>query len=134
MDSLAVVLTTTSGKLIQISESRRSAYGYDQRVEVFGSGGMLQAQNKLESLVRHGGPRGLTAAKPLNFFLERYADAYSAQLADLFESLDAGRKPAVGVAEALRALNATEAVLESLKTGKRVEIKPCRRSNRSHLS
>lgn len=122
VDSLAVVLTTTSGKLVQISESRRSSYGYDQRVEVLGSEGMLQAENKLESLVRHGGPRGLTAAKPLNFFLERYADAYSAQLADFFESLDAGRKPAVGIVEARRALNATEAVLESLKTGRRVEI------------
>ncbi len=122
VDSLAVVLTTATGKLVQISESRRSAYGYDQRVEVLGSQGMLQAGNKLESLVLHGGSQGLSSARPLNFFLERYEDAYLFQLRDFFESLEAGRRPAVGVAEARRALFATEAVLESMRTGARADI------------
>jgi len=92
VDSLAIVLTTATGKLVQISESRRSAYGYDQRVEVLGSEGVLQAGNKLESLVLHGGTRGLTSARPLNFFLERYEDAYLSQLTHFFESLESGNR------------------------------------------
>jgi myo-inositol 2-dehydrogenase/D-chiro-inositol 1-dehydrogenase len=122
IDSLQASLTTASGKLVQISESRRSAYGYDQRIEVMGSHGTLQAANKLQSLVVHGGSAGATQARPVSWFLERYADAYKAQLQDFAEAVRTERAPLVGAADGLRAVELTEAALKSMRTGSHVIV------------
>ena len=75
VDTAAVLMKTRSGRIAQISNSRRATYGYDQRIEVFGSGGRLTAGNRLESTVELANADGQTAAKPMHFFLERYAEA-----------------------------------------------------------
>ncbi|MCC7383903.1 MAG: inositol 2-dehydrogenase [Deltaproteobacteria bacterium] len=80
VDTAMVTMRTASGKLCHISNSRRAVYGYDQRIEAFGSKGMLQAGNVLESTVTRSGEQGVVAEKPLDFFLERYAGAYQAEL------------------------------------------------------
>jgi len=74
-----VTLSTDSGKLVNISNSRRASYGYDQRIEVHGSKGMLQADNVLESSVVLSSAAGVIADKPMHFFLERYAASYRAE-------------------------------------------------------
>src|SRR5206468_3009447 len=51
IDTAAVVLRTRSGAIAQISNSRRAVYGYDQRIEAFGSGGMLRAENRTPTTV-----------------------------------------------------------------------------------
>ena len=122
IDSLQASLTTASGKLVQISESRRSAYGYDQRIEVMGSLGTLHAANKLQSLVTHGGSAGATQARPVSWFLERYADAYKAQLQDFAEAVRMNRAPLVGADDGLKAVELTEAALKSIKTGSHVIV------------
>ena len=79
VDTAVVTLSTDSGKLVNISNSRRASYGYDQRIEVHGSKGMLQADNVLESSVVLSSAAGVIADKPMHFFLERYAAAYRAE-------------------------------------------------------
>ena len=76
VDTALVTMKTASGKLVNISNSRRAPYGYDQRIEVHGSEGMLQAQNMLESTVVLSTSAGVRVEKPMFFFLERYAAAY----------------------------------------------------------
>src|SRR5437879_3151322 len=76
VDTAVVTLRTKSGALCEISNSRRAAYGYDQRIEAFGALGALRAENVVESTVAFAGAEGVVTEKPLHFFLERYAEAY----------------------------------------------------------
>ena len=76
VDTAVVSLATASGKLVSISNSRRASYGYDQRIEVHGTKGMVQAENVLESTVVTSTADGVRSEKPMHFFLERYARAY----------------------------------------------------------
>ena len=81
VDTAAVVLRSASGRLCLISNSRRAAYGYDQRIEVHGSAGMLSAGNPIATTVTRADRSGF-ATDPLNdFFMERYADAYRLEMA-----------------------------------------------------
>lgn len=122
VDTAVVVLKTASGKLCQISNSRRAAYGYDQRVEVFGQKGMLQAGNVRESTVECWSASGVEADKPLSFFLQRYADAYRAELDHFVRAVREGAPVRVGAEDGRRALVLAEAALESLVRGTPVAI------------
>ncbi|HET6519479.1 MAG TPA: inositol 2-dehydrogenase [Geminicoccaceae bacterium] len=123
VDTAVVVMRTALGKLCQISNSRRATYGYDQRIEVHGSTGMLRAHNMLESLVEHAGEDGVTGAKPLHFFLERYADAYRRELDHFAECLRSGKAPSPGPEDGRRSLALADAATESLATGRPVAPK-----------
>lgn len=79
VDTAVVSMTTESGVLASISNSRRASYGYDQRIEVHGTKGMIQAQNVLESTVVTSTKTGVRSEKPMHFFLERYAAAYQTE-------------------------------------------------------
>ena len=72
IDTAVVIMETKSGKVAQISNSRRASYGYDQRVEAHGDKGMVHAANVRETTVELAGAHGFTSDKVLNFFLERY--------------------------------------------------------------
>ena len=80
VDTAAVLLKTASGKIAQISNSRRATYGYDQRIEVHGSLGLLAAGNQHATTVEHAGADGYHSDPALPFFLERYAEAYRLEL------------------------------------------------------
>ncbi|MCL4145420.1 UNVERIFIED_CONTAM: hypothetical protein GTU68_003714 [Idotea baltica] len=90
-DTAAVTLKTASGKICQISNSRRATYGYDQRVEVHGSKGMLRAANLPDHNIELATAAGFTAAPTLPFFLERYAAAYRAEMVHFVDALSSGR-------------------------------------------
>lgn len=122
VDTAAVVLTTASGKICQISNSRRATYGYDQRVEVHGSKGMLRAGNVLETTVEMAGSAGFTRAPAQNFFLERYEAAYRAEMAHFIESVREGRSPSPGIHDGLRAQMLADAAAQSLVTGAPVDL------------
>jgi len=122
VDTAAVTLRTASGKLAVITNSRRASYGYDQRIEVHGSKGCLSAGNRIESTVQQADGHGVAAAKPLHFFLERYADAYRAELAAFIGALKNKRRMPVGPDDGRRALVLAEAALKSLKSGKAVRV------------
>ena len=123
IDSAMVLLRTRSDKLCHINNSRRAAYGYDQRIEVFGSKGMLRAGNKTPTTVERADAENVATDKPLHFFLERYADAYRAELAAFVTSLKRKRPMPVGPKDGRQALVLAEAALQSLKTGKAVKVK-----------
>lgn len=78
-DTAAVLLKTASGKIAQISNSRRATYGYDQRIEVHGSGGLLAAGNRRATTVQRATAAGYLSDPAVYFFIERYAEAYRAE-------------------------------------------------------
>jgi myo-inositol 2-dehydrogenase/D-chiro-inositol 1-dehydrogenase len=80
IDTAVVTMRTASGRLCNITNSRRCVYGYDQRIEVFGSAGMVRAGNQTETQVEYANGDGFRTDPVLPFFLERYADAYRLQL------------------------------------------------------
>ena len=122
VDTAVVTLRTQSGALCQISNSRRATYGYDQRIEALGSKGALRAENVVESTVSFAGTEGVIADKPLPFFLERYADAYRRELAHFIGAIVSGTPPLIGGEDGVKALELADAALESLRTGRAVEI------------
>lgn len=82
-DTATTILRAASGTLVTIINSRHSASGYDQRLEAFGAEGMLQVANAGSSLVSLSGRASVEARPPyLDFFLDRYAEAYAAELAE----------------------------------------------------
>ena len=117
VDTAAVTLTYADGRIAVIKNSRRAVYGYDQRVELLGSEGLLQAQNMLENTVVKSTTSGVTGAKPTYFFLERYMPAYAAEWAAFVEALTNGGALPVTLADGVAALAMAEAATRSAKTG-----------------
>jgi myo-inositol 2-dehydrogenase/D-chiro-inositol 1-dehydrogenase len=95
LDSAICVLKTASGKLCHIENSRRAVYGYDQRVEVLGAKGALQAGNVAPTALQLWNERGLSHEKPQPFFPERYVEAYALEMQHFVEAIDARRAPEV---------------------------------------
>jgi myo-inositol 2-dehydrogenase / D-chiro-inositol 1-dehydrogenase len=122
IDTAVVTLKTKSGKLAQISNSRRATYGYDQRIEVHGSGGLLRADNQFATTVQKATGDGFNSDPVLNFFLERYTPAYRAEM-DTFVTGVLENKPLNPTGEdGLRALVLADAAEESAKSGKSVKV------------
>jgi myo-inositol 2-dehydrogenase/D-chiro-inositol 1-dehydrogenase len=122
VDTASVTMNTKSGAIAIITNSRRATYGYDQRIEAFGEKGMLQAGNQIENTVKFAGAEGVMGAKPQFFFLERYADAYRLELTHFVQALQTGSKPATNENDGLAALRLADAAVESLKSGKPVDL------------
>ncbi|MEN8503578.1 MULTISPECIES: inositol 2-dehydrogenase [Paraburkholderia] len=122
VDTAAVILTTASGQICQISNSRRSTYGYDQRVEVHGSKGMLRVPNVLESLVESATADGSTKSVAQPFFLERFGAAYLAEMEHFVDAVSKGRKPAPSAEDGLRAQCIADAATLSWQRGEPVNI------------
>ena len=118
VDTAAVLLKTASGKICQISNSRRATYGYDQRVEVHGSKGMLRAHNLTEHAVEMATADGFSSAPVLNFFLERYTPAYRRELDHFLTSVEAGQAPSPSGQDGLRAQMLADAATESAASGR----------------
>jgi myo-inositol 2-dehydrogenase/D-chiro-inositol 1-dehydrogenase len=123
VDSAVITLRGAGGELCQIVNSRRCSFGYDQRIEAFGADAMLSVANQTATSVRRSGPAGTETAPPyLNFFLDRYRDAYRAELDHLVSCLEQGLAPSPGFADGRAALVLAEAANESLKAGRAVRI------------
>lgn len=120
VDTAAVTLTTASGRICQISNSRRASYGYDQRIEVHGSRGMLRAENVLKNTVECATEAGFRRAPAQHFFLERYEAAYLAEMAHFIAALEQGQPPRPDITDGLRAQLLADAATELLKTGRPV--------------
>ena len=122
IDTAVVIIETKSGKVAEISNSRRATYGYDQRVEAHGDKGMLHAANVRETVVEWAGAHGFTSDKALNFFLERYEAAYRTELDAFVSAVKAGTKPRPDGEDGLKALLLADAAYRSWKTKERVTI------------
>ncbi|QOR37409.1 inositol 2-dehydrogenase [Billgrantia diversa] len=122
IDTAMVTLVTASGRLCHINNSRRACYGYDQRIEAFGSAGMLQAQNETETRLRFTGEPGQVEETPKWFFLERYADAYRREISDFVGAWKQQREPLASASDGLEALRLAEAAECSLREGRRIAL------------
>jgi myo-inositol 2-dehydrogenase/D-chiro-inositol 1-dehydrogenase len=121
VDTARTLLRTASGKLCLISNSRRSGYGYDQRIEAFASAGMARAGNVTESTLETWTEAGAAGAPFQNFFLDRYAEAYRLEMAHFADVL-AGAAPLVELSDGLAALALAEAAGKSARTGAVVRL------------
>jgi myo-inositol 2-dehydrogenase/D-chiro-inositol 1-dehydrogenase len=117
VDTAVVVLETASGRLCQITNSRRCAYGYDQRIEVFGAKGLLRADNVPATTVESAGAEGFTREPALPFFLERYAAAYRNELDEFLKALRGAPAQLASGEDGRRALLLANAAQESLDSG-----------------
>lgn len=122
VDTAAVILKTATGRICQISNSRRAVYGYDQRIEVHGSDGLLFADNQHPTTVMLAGADGYRTDPAQEFFLQRYAEAYRLELEAFVRCVSDGATPEPGGADGLRALLLAEAATESLHTSAAVTL------------
>jgi myo-inositol 2-dehydrogenase/D-chiro-inositol 1-dehydrogenase len=122
IDTAKILLRTASGKICFISNSRRSGYGYDQRIEVFGSNGSVRAGNVASTTVETWTEQARSGEPFQNFFLDRYADAYRAEMAHFADILDENAAAAIGYADGVAALGLAEAADASLKSGQPIKL------------
>lgn len=124
VDTAMVTLKTADGVLCQISNSRRAVYGYDQRLEVFGSKGMLRADNlPADTVTRFTADGGHTPPLP-HFFIERYTAAYKAEIDHFVRAMTEDGHPLLtGPADGRRALQLAAAAFESLEMGAPVRFR-----------
>ncbi|MGS4945573.1 inositol 2-dehydrogenase [Meridianimarinicoccus sp. RP-17] len=123
VDTAMIVMRSASGALVHVNNSRRTNYGYDQRVEAFGADGMVRSNNHRPSEVSRHGDQATAARTPLlHFFIERYAAAYEAEIRDFIDMLAAGGRPSVTFDDGHRALLLSEAALQSYRENRPVTV------------
>ena len=122
VDTAAVLLKTASGKIAQISNSRRATYGYDQRIEVHGSGGLLAAGNRRVTTVELATGAGYVVDPALPFFLERYADAYRAELDHFVAGLLDGASISPSGEDGLKAQILADGAAHAARNGQPVRL------------
>jgi len=117
LDTHITVLRMSGGVMGTIDNSRRCAYGYDQRIEVFGSDGSLIGQNKSKHSVVAAGQDGYHHGRPFDFFMDRYLEAYGNIMTAFVQMIERGTDPPVsgldGRAPVLAALAAARSVKEN---------------------
>ncbi len=122
IDTALVMLKFENGVLSTIDNSRQAVYGYDQRVEVFGEKGMLQAQNTLSDTVEVSTAQTVEKAKPHYFFLERYQDSYVAEIRAFIKAIHDDTEPVVGGNDGLMSLQIGLAAQKSLAENRPVRL------------
>lgn len=122
-DTVTVVLATATGKQCIINNSRQAAYGYDQRVEALGAKGMVISENRRPNMTTlHRADFTGSGAPLLNFFIDRYAEAFSAEISAFVEAIESGNPPEVGFEDGRKALVLAEAAIKSVAEGRTVKI------------
>jgi myo-inositol 2-dehydrogenase / D-chiro-inositol 1-dehydrogenase len=121
-DSTVVSIRTRRGRLAVINTSRRAAYGYDQRFEVLGSKGMLQAGNHRPTEVVASTASAVTTDLPEHFFLERYRVAYASEMAHFFDTLASGAPLSTTIEDGLAALELADAATRSWQEGRTISL------------
>ncbi len=122
-DTAMVQMQTASGKQCHINNCRNAVYGYDQRIEVFGSKGMLQMDNLRPTTIRRWSQDVTDAREPLlNFFLERYQQAYKSELDAYIDALVNKKPLPTTVQDGLKALKLADAAVESVATGRTIKL------------
>jgi myo-inositol 2-dehydrogenase/D-chiro-inositol 1-dehydrogenase len=121
-DSASIVLTTKSGRIAQISNSRRASYGYDQRVEVHGSEGLVSAENLRATNVEVANGDGYRREPLLNFFMTRYTEAYRNEIAAFIAALESGKPATPSGDDGLKALVLADAALRSVQEQRAIAV------------
>ncbi len=122
VDTAAATLTSVSGKIAVITNSRRATYGYDQRIEVHGAKGMVSAENLRATTVTVADARGYHVEPLLDFFMQRYRDAYRCELSAFVDAVATGGACTPTGADGLRALELAEAAARSTVEGRVISV------------
>ncbi|MBE6741194.1 MAG: inositol 2-dehydrogenase [Ruminococcaceae bacterium] len=104
VDTALVALKFKSGAIGVIDNCRKACYGYDQRLEVFGSGGQASASNDTETNVAYINENGNTTDKPLYFFLERYMKSFVDEMTEFVDAVVNNKETQTTVNDGLEAL------------------------------
>ncbi len=126
IDTALTTLTFEDGTMANIDNSRKAVYGYDQRLEVFGSKGMVKADNNFPDNHQYFSADGIHGSLPLNFFLERYTTSYLNELEAFFKSVQNGEDLPVSGKDGLEAMKIALAALKSVMEKRPVWIKDLR--------
>ncbi len=122
LDTAVTTLRFANGALGVIDNSRKAVYGYDQRVEVFGSKGMAAAGNKTPDTVIQSDANAVYTSKPLHFFLERYGDAFAAEMREFILAVAEDKTPPVTGIDGRVAVAMGYAALRSVKEKRPVRL------------
>jgi myo-inositol 2-dehydrogenase/D-chiro-inositol 1-dehydrogenase len=95
IDTAVITLRFENGTIGAIDNSRRAVYGYDQRVEVFGSEGMVAVSNNTPDRAVYSNAEGVHSSLPLFFFVERYTESYVAEMREFIECIQRDQTPSV---------------------------------------
>ena len=123
IDSAVISIKFENGALGQIENSRKAVYGYDQRIEVFGSKGTALAENNTPTSMVVFNEQGTFRDKPLYFFLERYKAAFINEVQVFVETIQNDTLPPVSGKDGLAPVLIALACQESLRTGKSIKVK-----------
>lgn len=122
LDTIIINLKFKDGSIGVIENSRRTVFGYDQRIEIFGSEGMINVNNNLMDTVQLTDSKNTGKALPLDFFMDRYIDSYINEMSDFIKCVMHDCKPAVtGIDGKLSVVLGIAAKL-SYDTGKPVKV------------
>lgn len=122
VDTAVITLKMENGSIAVIDNSRKAVYGYDQRVEVFGSAGMVSASNDCASTAVISNAQGVTGEKPLHFFLERYMAAYAKEVKCFIKAIVEDTETPLGVMDGLKPVLMGLAAKKSLEEHRPVKI------------
>lgn len=122
-DTVMMQLRTKSGRQCHINNCREAVYGYDQRIEVFGSKGMLSNDNIRATTVRRWNETCTDAREPiLALFMQRYSDAFRIELDTFIDAIESGGPLPVTPKDGRQALRLADCALESALTGRTVTV------------
>ena len=123
IDTAMIIMKAKSGVLCHINNSRHAAYGFDQRVELFGNKGMLISDNLTPTSVQKFNSESTKSKDPfLNFFMERYEVAYKNELDRFIDCINSKKSPDVTFEDGRNALIIANAAYESLENKKLVKV------------
>jgi len=122
IDTAVITLHYTNGAIGIIDNSRQAVYGYDQRAEVFGSTGSVETANNRPHTAIHSTVEGVQTAKPLYFFLERYMDAYVAEMQAFVRAIQEDTPPPVSGMDGRIPVVMGLAALKSLREDRPVKL------------
>jgi myo-inositol 2-dehydrogenase/D-chiro-inositol 1-dehydrogenase len=126
IDTAVVVLTHENGAITTIDNSRQAVYGYDQRVEAFGSEGIAKSENMHEHQAELGNAQGVSRPPLQHFFLERYTASYLDQWTAFVAAIEHGEDPPVNGADGRAPLVIGLAAKKSMHEGRPVRIEEIR--------
>lgn len=122
VDTAIITLKMTNGALCVIDNSRRAAYGYDQRAEVFGSKGMVATSNDTLSSAVVSDANGVTGEKPLFFFLERYMQSFTDEVAQFVDAIENDKEVPVGIHAGMQSVKIGLAAKKSVAEHRPVKL------------
>lgn len=122
IDSAYIIIRFDNGVTAMIENSRQCAYGYDQRLEAFGSAGMVRAENPLKTTTTFSNGSGVHGDRQLNFFIDRYAESYRLEMRAFVDALKNGVPMPITGEDGLAAMQIALAARQSYEEGRPVRV------------